>query len=153
GMAILIAICSPASNYGFDQIRETLDRKVVATATGLANMGGFTAGMIAAQLFGILLDKHSGGEAFEWGDFRYAALAVLVVWSIGLIGILVTRGGTRPRKIRMETVTDDYGQRGAWVSEKFTRRTHCFGVLPTRKADLILTDFQNLRLACGQQNR
>lgn len=107
GMAILIAICSPASNYGFDQIRETLDRKVVATATGLANMGGFTAGMIAAQLFGILLDKHSGGEAFEWGDFRYAALAVLVVWSIGLLGVLVTRGGTRPRKIRMETVTDD----------------------------------------------
>lgn len=97
----------PSSNYGFDQIRETLDRNVVATATGLANMGGFTAGMIAAQLFGILLDKHSGGQAFQWDDFRYAALAVLVVWTIGLVGILATRGGTRPRRIRMETVTED----------------------------------------------
>ena len=88
-------------------IRETLDRNVVATATGLANMGGFTAGMIAAQIFGIMLDKHSGGTAFVWGDFRYAALAVLVVWTIGLLGILITHGGTRPRKIRMETVTED----------------------------------------------
>ena len=106
-MMILMALSSPSSNYGFDQIRETLDRNVVATATGLANMGGFTAGMIAAQIFGIMLDKHSGGTAFVWGDFRYAALAVLVVWTIGLLGILITRGGTRPRKIRMETVTED----------------------------------------------
>lgn len=106
-MVIIIAIASPSSNYGFDQIRETLDRNVVATATGLANMGGFTAGMIAAQIFGILLDRHSGGEAFEWGDFRYASLAVLVVWTIGLIGIIATRGGTRPRKVRVETVPKD----------------------------------------------
>src|SRR5699024_5678255 len=106
-MMVLMALSSPSSNYGFDQIRETLDRNVVATATGLANMGGFTAGMIAAQLFGILLDKHSGGQAFQWDDFRYAALAVLVVWTIGLVGILATRGGTRPRRIRMETVTED----------------------------------------------
>lgn len=106
-MVILIALSSPASNYGFDQIRETLDRNVVATATGLANMGGFTAGMIGAQVFGILLDKHSEGQAFEWADFRYASLAVLVVWIVGLIGVIVTRGGARPRKIRMETVTED----------------------------------------------
>ena len=106
-MVIIIAISSPSSNYGFDQIRETLDRNVVATATGFANMGGFTAGMIGAQVFGILLDQHSEGQAFDWGDFRYASLAVLVVWIVGLIGILATRGGARPRKIRMETVTED----------------------------------------------
>ena len=106
-MVILIALSSPASNYGFDQIRETLDRNVVATATGLANMGGFAAGMIGAQAFGILLDNHAEGQAFEWADFRYASLAVLVVWIVGLIGVVVTRGGARPRKIRMETVTED----------------------------------------------
>src|SRR5699024_4419531 len=33
-MMVLMALSSPSSNYGFDQIRETLDRNVVATATG-----------------------------------------------------------------------------------------------------------------------
>ncbi|MGV0326861.1 MFS transporter [Corynebacterium confusum] len=91
GFAFIIALCCPSANYGFDLVREHLGRDVVATATGLGNMGGFIAGMLGAQSFAFLLDSHSQGAAYEWGDFRYAAWAILAVWVVGVIGILVTR--------------------------------------------------------------
>lgn len=101
-MVFLIALCVPASNYGFDIVRESLDRSVVATATGLGNMGGFVSGMTGAQLFGIILDHLGHAPDYTFGDFRLASLAVLALWLIGLVGIVITHilrsraGGTRP---------------------------------------------------------
>lgn len=110
-MTFIIAVCCPAANYGFDQVREALDRTTVATATGLGNMGGFTAGMLGAQGFGILLDQHAQGGGYGWDDFRFASLAVAAVWVFGLLGVVAIHfyrrtkgdGGTGPR-IQIETL-------------------------------------------------
>lgn len=101
---ILTAGLTPTSNYGFDYVREHLPRHRVATGTGLSNMGGFVATMIASQLAGMVLDAHSGSEGYQWLDFRAAGAALLVVWGLGLAGLVLfalrrrsTDSGARPR--------------------------------------------------------
>lgn len=86
---VIVALCASSANYGFDNVREGVPREVVATATGLANMGGFLAGMAASQGIGVVLDISSAGSEYAWGDFQVAALAAGVVWAVGVIGLLV----------------------------------------------------------------
>lgn len=88
---IVMAVFTPVSNFGFDNIRARVNRKVVATGTGLGNMGGFLAGMVAAQLVGVVLDLSSHGDAYEWSDFRVAWIAVLAIWGTGMTGVYLTR--------------------------------------------------------------
>ncbi len=89
-MMLLMALLQPVSNYGFDNIRERMSHDVVATGTGLSNMGGFIAGMLGAQIAGVVLDHAAPGGDFDWSDFQHAALAVAGVWAIGFIGIIIT---------------------------------------------------------------
>lgn len=97
----LVSLCTPVANYGFDIVRENLDRTVVATATGLGNMGGFISSMLGAQLFGVALDHLGHGPDYPMADFRLAAFTVLGVWCVGIVGVLIThflRGkGSGPR--------------------------------------------------------
>ncbi|GAB3589813.1 MFS transporter [Corynebacterium faecale] len=86
---VLSALISPVANYGFDTVREQLDRSVMVTGTGFANMGGFTASMLATQLLGFLLDVHADGGGYDWSDFRFAWTAVGIVWLLGAVGYLV----------------------------------------------------------------
>lgn len=99
---IVMALFTPSSNYGFDDIREGLDRRIVATATGMANMGGFFAGMFAAQAVGFLLDYSSDGAAYTWADFRLAWWAVIIAWGIGIIGLVIFRFIVARRRTRRE---------------------------------------------------
>lgn len=86
----LVSLCTPVANYGFDIVRENLDRTVVATATGLGNMGGFISSMLGAQLFGVALDHLGHGPDYPMADFRLAAFAVLGVWCVGIVGVFIT---------------------------------------------------------------
>lgn len=101
GMGAVIALniglgaLAPMSNLGFDSVREHVDRKGLATGTGLANMGGFIATMIAAEGIGILLDHHAHGASYSWADFRFAWLAVLAMWAIGTIGLIASQFAVR----------------------------------------------------------
>lgn len=110
-MAAVMAAFFPAANYGFDVIRENMHRSVVATATGLGNMGGFFAGMIGAQLVGIVLSVRSGGNSFYWTDFRVAALWLALLWFIGIIGVVLTylmrrRGGDSGPRVTVHTLPE-----------------------------------------------
>ena len=89
-VSFITALCTPTANYGFDIVRERMDRSVVATATGLGNMGGFTSGMLGAQLFGMVLDHSSDAPDYSMPDFTAAAAAVLAVWVVGMIGVVIT---------------------------------------------------------------
>lgn len=84
---IAMAALAPMSNLGFDSVRENLNPAVLATGTGLANMGGFIATMLASQGIGIILDLSAQGKAYAWPDFRLAWIAVIAVWAIGMLGL------------------------------------------------------------------
>ncbi|MGO1949228.1 MAG: MFS transporter [Mycobacteriaceae bacterium] len=88
---IIVPGLAPVANYGFDTVREEVDRRFTATATGLSNMGGFVAGMIASQAVGVVLDITSDGGDYTWGDFRVAWCALGAVWLVGIVGLLVSR--------------------------------------------------------------
>ncbi len=91
-MNILVPGLAPVANVGFDTVREEVDRRFTATATGLSNMGGFVAAMVASQVVGFVLDASSHGADYSWGDFRLAWLTgVGVVWGVGVIGLLISR--------------------------------------------------------------
>ncbi|APT93650.1 MFS transporter permease [Corynebacterium phocae] len=99
-MAVIMAATQPVSNYGFDMIRERLPGNVVATATGLANMGGFIAGMLGAQLMGLLL-----ADSLEWGAFRHAAGYCALLWVISVTGIIITHFFKAPvRRVKPQVV-------------------------------------------------
>lgn len=88
-IAFIAATITPVANYGFDTVREKLDRSIMVTGTGFANMGGFGSAMLATQLLGLFLDHHSDGTGYTWSDFRFAWLAVGIVWLLGAIGYLI----------------------------------------------------------------
>lgn len=90
-VAMTTALTTPSSNFGFDTVRETLPNTMVATGTGLSNMGGFVATMVASQAFGAILEAHSRGGAYSWADFRVAWAAVVVVWFVWLVCFAVAR--------------------------------------------------------------
>ncbi|WCV10559.1 hypothetical protein [Corynebacterium silvaticum] len=93
-LVLAMVLIMPAANYGFDTVREEAPLAVVSTATGLANMGGFTATMISAQLLGLLLDVHNVGT-YTWSDFRFAWLAVLGTWAFGMVMLCLCVSRTR----------------------------------------------------------
>ncbi|WKD60717.1 D-galactonate transporter [Corynebacterium ciconiae DSM 44920] len=89
---VVMGALAPVANYGFDQVREAVPHEVLATGTGLANMGGFTAGMIVAQAYGMLLDVAStDSSSYTWDDFRFAGLAALIVWALGASALFWAR--------------------------------------------------------------
>lgn len=90
-VAVTTALTTPSSNFGFDTVRETLPNTMVATGTGLSNMGGFVATMVASQAFGAILEAHSRGGAYSWADFRVAWAAMVVVWFVWLVCFAVAR--------------------------------------------------------------
>lgn len=98
---IIQGLTTPMSGYGFDTIRERLDRSILAAGTGLANMGGFLASMAAAQLVGVLLDVVDTDGGYDWADFRIAYTAVFLIWAIGIVGFFIARlkGGPGRRMV------------------------------------------------------
>ena len=100
---IAMAALSSASGLGFDSVREAVDRRVLATGTGLSNMGGFTAAMLAAQGVGVLLDVSADGGVYDWSDFRIAWTAIGAVWMIGMTGLLTAMALRRRGHRRSDT--------------------------------------------------
>ncbi|WP_291314209.1 MFS transporter [Corynebacterium sp. UBA2622] len=90
-LMVLMGFATPTSNYGFDTVREDMPRTMVATGTGLGNMGGFVAAMISSQVVGLLLDHSAPGGDYGWGDFRFAWIAVFAIWAALVIGLFVSR--------------------------------------------------------------
>ncbi|WP_293791790.1 MFS transporter [uncultured Corynebacterium sp.] len=90
-MNIIMGFTGPVANLGFDSVREKVDRRFVATGTGLANMGGWIAGMIGAQAVGVLLNLRAPDGHYTWGDFGVAWIAVATVWAFGFCGMWLSR--------------------------------------------------------------
>src|SRR5699024_8883556 len=90
-MNVVMGVVSPLANIGFDSVREECRREFVATATGLANMGGWLAGMAANQAMGVYLTLAAPSGEYTWAEFRFGWFVVLGVWALGLVGVVATR--------------------------------------------------------------
>ncbi|WP_413800401.1 MFS transporter [Streptomyces iranensis] len=94
-LCVVLGACGPASMIGFDFARPANPPERIGTASGIVNMGGFTASMITLLAVGVLLDLT--GE-----NFRIAFASVFVLQALGVAQILRLRG--RAHRLERERV-------------------------------------------------
>lgn len=104
-MCLCIAAGGPASMIAFDYARTENPPELIGAATGLANVGSFSGGLLAIWGVGFVLDlaRDVGGgsaELYALSGFRLAFLVVLAVYAAGLTGFLVERARTRRERVR-----------------------------------------------------
>jgi MFS family permease len=83
-MCVVLGACGPASMVGFDFARPANTPERQGTASGIVNMGGFTASMTTLLLVGVLLD-------LTGDNFRIAFSCVFVLQALGVTQILRLR--------------------------------------------------------------
>ncbi|WP_153452412.1 MFS transporter [Streptomyces smaragdinus] len=102
-LCVVLGACGPASMIGFDYARPANPPERMGTASGVVNVGGFSASIMTLLAVGLLLD--ATGD-----DYRIAFGSVFVLQVLGVTQILRLRGraGRRERErlvaSRVETV-------------------------------------------------
>jgi hypothetical protein len=83
---------------GFDYARINNPPSRLGAATGVVNVGGFFASLLAIELIGLILDARTGGRStYDIGDFKVAMSVQYLIFVVGLAGILRTRRLARRR--------------------------------------------------------
>ncbi|MFC9225664.1 nitrate/nitrite transporter [Streptomyces hygroscopicus] len=90
-LCVVLGACGPASMIGFDFARPANPPERSGTASGIVNMGGFTASMTTLLAIGVLLD-------LTGDDFRIAFASVFVLQALGVTQILRLRGQAHRRE-------------------------------------------------------
>ncbi|MFE6686169.1 nitrate/nitrite transporter [Streptomyces sp. NPDC057743] len=80
-LCLVLGACGPASMIGFDFARPANPAERQGTASGIVNMGGFTASMTTLLAIGVLLD--ATGD-----NYRIAFASVFVLEALGVSQIL-----------------------------------------------------------------
>ena len=86
-LCVVLGACGPASMIGFDFARPANPPQRQGTASGIVNMGGFTASMTTLLAVGVLLDATGG-------NYRIAFSSVFVLEALGIVQILRLRRRT-----------------------------------------------------------
>jgi MFS family permease len=116
-LAFAMSTGGPGSMIGFDHARTFNPRHRLSTATGITNVGGFLAALLAILLIGIAMDAQGAGtpDTYTLEAFRIAFLTQLPLWLLGSLFIVVERRRTRvhlgldePRTRRRDRGTDRF---------------------------------------------
>jgi len=91
-LCVVLGASGPAAMIGFDFARPANPPERFGTASGIVNMGGFTASMVVLFAIGVLLDSTGG-------DYRVAWCSIFVLQTIGTVQIL----RLRRRSARLES--------------------------------------------------
>jgi MFS family permease len=99
-LVVVMGSNGPASLIGLDYARPVNPPERVGTASGIVNMGGFIAAVIALFLIGFVLDLATphGGTDYTPAAFRAAFATLYVPMALGLFQILRLRGRARARE-------------------------------------------------------
>ena len=90
-LCAVLGACGPASLIGFDFSRPANPPERIGTASGIVNMGGFTASMVELLAIGVLLD-------LTGGNYTAALSSVFVLQAVGVTQILRLRGPAARRE-------------------------------------------------------
>ncbi len=92
---------TPGSMIAFDYARTFNPAERIGSASGIVNVGGFTASLVVIIAVGVLVDLLSPGTAaYTTGAFRWAFAAQFPVWLLG--GVQVLRWRRRARALLAE---------------------------------------------------
>ncbi|MEC5179960.1 MFS transporter [Arthrobacter sp. CG_A4] len=101
-LVVVLAVGGPGSMIGFDLARTFNPAHRIGTATGIVNVGGFIAALVAIFLIGLVLDVlhatgFSQGELYGIDPFRIALSVQFLLLAAGAGAIIVIR-----RKVRRQ---------------------------------------------------
>ncbi|RXZ48421.1 MFS transporter [Agromyces binzhouensis] len=114
-LAFAMSTGGPGSMIGFDHARTFNPSHRLSTATGITNVGGFLAALLAILLIGIAMDAQGAGtpDTYTLEAFRIAFLTQVPLWLLGSLFIVIERRRTRvhigldePRSRRRDRGTD-----------------------------------------------
>ena len=98
GAMVMVAMGTggPASMVAFDHARTHNPAHRLSTATGITNVGGFLAALIAIFLIGLTLDLQGAGTpaTYTLDAFRLAFLVQVPLWLLGGTFIVIERKRT-----------------------------------------------------------
>jgi hypothetical protein len=96
-LAFALSTGGPASMIGFDHARTFNPSHRLSTATGIVNVGGFLAALLAILFIGIAMDAQGAGtpDTYSLDAFRIAFLTQVPLWALGAAFIVWERKRTR----------------------------------------------------------
>jgi MFS family permease len=109
-MLLVLAAYGPASAVGFDFARSFNPSTRLGAASGIVNMGGFTASLITIFAIGVILDWRTPSGAFTLADFKIAFCFQYLLWAFGFVSLWrsrrLTRAGLRAEGTRIDPLSN-----------------------------------------------
>ena len=109
-LVLSLAAYGPASAVGFDFARTFNPSTRLGAATGIVNMGGFTASLVTIFVIGVTLDLLAPTGYYDVADFKIAFCFQYVVWAFGLLSLRRTRRLARADLLAQGTTIDPLPQ-------------------------------------------
>ena len=98
-LVAVLAINGPGSMIGFDYARTFNPARRLCSASGMVNVGGFTASILLIAGIGVVLDllTPAGSGHHSLSAFRWAFALQYLLWTVGVIQVIRYRNATRRR--------------------------------------------------------
>ncbi|SFN88565.1 MFS transporter [Mycetocola miduiensis] len=108
-LLVVLGAGGPGSLIGFDFARTFNPVRVLGSANGVVNVGGFLASFIMMFLIGLILDSQSPAgaapeELYRLDAFRLAFLVQYLVIGFGVVMLILARRRTRRRIVEEEGI-------------------------------------------------
>jgi len=94
-LMLVLSANGPASAVGFDFARSFNPSPRLGVASGIVNVGGFTASLTTILVIGIVLDLLAPDGAYTLGDFKLGFCFQYLPWAFGFLAVVRSRRLTR----------------------------------------------------------
>ena len=94
-LMLVLSANGPASAVGFDFARSFNPSPRLGVASGIVNVGGFTASLTTILVIGIVLDALAPTGAYTLSEFKLGFAFQYLPWAFGFLAVLRSRRLTR----------------------------------------------------------
>jgi MFS family permease len=96
-LVAVLAVNGPGSMIGFDYARTFNPASRLGSATGIVNVGGFSASILLILGVGLVLDRLTppGAHSHPLSAFRWAFALQYLLWAFGAVQVIRYRNATR----------------------------------------------------------
>jgi sugar phosphate permease len=109
-LMLVLSANGPASAVGFDFARSFNPSPRLGVASGIVNVGGFTASLTTILVIGIVLDTLAPSGAYTLNEFKLGFCFQYLPWAFGFLAVLRSRRLTRAGMAEQGDVVDPLPQ-------------------------------------------
>ena len=105
-LMLVLSANGPASAVGFDFARSFNPSPRLGVASGIVNVGGFTASLTTILAIGIVLDALAPSGAYTLDEFKLGFCFQYLPWAFGFLAVIRSRRLTRAGMAEQGDVVD-----------------------------------------------